>query len=122
MARSLLRLLLHRSLLVSCCGSPLLLGVEDGFTIEYVTIHMFTPVCELIQCLLDAQLHSTSATAVLRIYPSRPVSVRYQTTGMMDTDYIPTSIMNLFSRDQYVVDEVMVRVLSGFMRSEHIAR
>ncbi|KAG8854878.1 hypothetical protein FRB96_007278 [Tulasnella sp. 330] len=26
-------------------------------------------------------------------------------------------IMNLFSRDQYVVDEVMVRVLSGFMRT-----
>lgn len=26
-------------------------------------------------------------------------------------------IMNLFSRDQYVVDEVLVRVMSGFFRS-----
>ncbi len=27
-------------------------------------------------------------------------------------------IMNLFSRDVYVVDEVLVRVLSGFFRSK----
>jgi hypothetical protein len=30
--------------------------------------------------------------------------------------------MNLFSRDQYVVDEVLIRVMSGFFRSMTLSR